>query len=269
VDPSNKTQKVLGIIGCGWLGTAVAAHFIQHNWIVKGTRRSEEKMAHLELLGVQPFKFELGTTALQQNFYEHLDLLLISIPPQLRANENNTFINHMKFLCKELYRALPENCQVIYTSSTGVYPNSGGPFSELSQWTADSERAQKLLTAEEAIAALPHKKTILRLAGLVGPDRDPVRSLSGRTHIAGGNKAANLIHQKDVVKLIWFLSKESDPAPIINGVFPQKIKKADFYKAKATQLNIPPPIFLEATQPLDRLIHSKVFLGFTYDQALL
>ena len=269
MDPSNKTQKVLGIIGCGWLGTAVAVHFIQHNWIVKGTRRSAEKMAHLELLGVQPFKFELGTTALQQNFYEHLDLLLISIPPQLRANENNTFINHMKFLCKELYRALPENCQVIYTSSTGVYPNSGGPFSELSQWTADSERAQKLLTAEEAIAALPHKKTILRLAGLVGPDRDPVRSLSGRTHIAGGNKAANLIHQKDAVKLIWSLSKESVPVPLINGVFPQKIKKADFYKAKALQLNIPPPIFLEATQPLDRLIHSKVFVGFTYDQALL
>jgi nucleoside-diphosphate-sugar epimerase len=269
VDASKKSQKVLGIIGCGWLGTAVAAHFIQHNWIVKGTRRSEEKMAHLELLGVQPFKFELGTTALQQNFCEHLDLLLISIPPQLRANDNNTFINNMKSLCKELHRALPENCQVIYTSSTGVYPKSGGPFSELSQWTADSERAQKLLTAEEAIAALPHKKTILRLAGLVGPDREPVRSLSGRTHIAGGNKAANLIHQKDVVKLIWSLSKEADPAPIINGVFPQNIKKSDFYKAKALQLNIPPPLFDHSNKPIDRLIHSKVFLGFTYDQALL
>ena len=47
MDPSNKTQKVLGIIGCGWLGTAVGAHFIQHNWIVKGTRRSEEKMAQI------------------------------------------------------------------------------------------------------------------------------------------------------------------------------------------------------------------------------
>lgn len=269
MDPSNKTQKVLGIIGCGWLGTAVATHFIQHNWIVKGTRRSEEKMAHLELLGVQPFRFELGAAALPQDFSKHLDLLLISVPPQLRGGENSTFIDHMKSLSKDLQKVLSKNCQVIYTSSTGVYPNSGGPFSELSQWTADSERAQKLLTAEEAIAALPHKKTILRLAGLVGPDREPVRSLSGRTHIAGGNKAANLIHQKDVVKLIWSLSKESDPAPIINGVFPQNIKKSDFYKAKALQLNIPPPHFDHSNEPIDRLIHSKVFLGFTYDKALL
>ncbi len=269
MDASKKSQKILGIIGCGWLGSAVAAHFIKHNWIVKGTRRSEEKLAHLELLGIQPFKFELGTTALHHNFYEHLDLLLICIPPQLRGNESNAFINHIASLCKELQKTLPENCQVIYTSSTGVYPNNGGPFSELSQWTTDNERAQKLLTAEKIIATLPHKKTTIRLAGLVGPDREPVRSLSGRTHITGGNKAANLIHQKDAVKLIWSLSKESVPVPLINGVFPQKIKKADFYKAKALQLNIPPPIFLEATQPLDRLIHSRVFLGFTYDKALL
>ena len=269
MDTSKEAQKVLGIIGCGWLGSAVAQHFIQHNCLVKGTRRSAEKMGGLETLGVTSFKFELGAAALSHDFSKNLDLLLISVPPQLRGGENDAFIDHMKSLSKDLQKVLPKNCQVIYTSSTGVYPNSGGPYSELSQWTADTERAQKLLAVEEIIAALPHKKTIIRLAGLVGPDREPTRSLSGRTAISGGNKAANLIHQQDAVKLIWALSQLPDPPALVNGVFPQKIKKADFYKNKALQLNIPPPIFVEAAQPLDRLIQSKVFLGFTYDKAPL
>ncbi len=269
MNTSKETRKVLGIIGCGWLGSAVAQYFIQYNWLVKGTRRSLEKMGGLETLGIKPFKFELGAADLSHDFTKNLDLLLISVPPQLRTGENDAFIDHMKSLSKDLLKVLPKNCQVIYTSSTGVYPNSGGPYSELSQWTADTERAQKLLAAEKIIATLPHKKTTIRLAGLVGADREPTRSLSGRTAISGGNKAANLIHQQDAVKLIWFLSQEADPPTLVNGVFPQKIKKADFYNNKALQLNIPPPIFMEAAQPIDRLIQSKVFLGFTYDKALL
>lgn len=262
-------NKTIGIIGCGWLGKAVAAHFIHRQYQVKATTRTTGKIEALRSLGVVPFVFELGGDSLDSSFYEGLRTLIISIPPKLKEIPGDTYLENLSRLSNDINAHLAVEAQVIFTSSTGVYPNSGGPYTELSSFIPSTQRAQTLYAAENLIKKLPHKISIVRLAGLVGPNRMPVHSLSGKTQVPGGYKAANLIDQQDAVRLIWALSQESNPVPLINGVFPQQINKSDFYSKSATALGIAPPKFLDAHKPLDRFIRSAVFLGFTYENPLI
>lgn len=261
---SGKTpKKTLGILGCGWLGSAVALHFIAQGWQVRGTVRKESKKKALKALGVVPTFFELGNK-LSPAFTNSLSVLLISIPPGLRVHPYQYYLSGLENLVFQLKKELPLKCKVFFISSTGVYPNTGGPFSENSMWHPNTEKSEVLLTAETLIKEIPHNTAIIRFAGLVGAQRQPLRFLSGKKELPNGNKAANLIDQRDAVRLIWYLNTLVSLPKIVNGVFPMQVKKAEYYTQKAIALGIPAPEFKDAQKPIDRIIVCESVLDFNY-----
>ncbi|MCI4642969.1 MAG: hypothetical protein MRY51_08950 [Flavobacteriaceae bacterium] len=258
-------HKHLGIIGCGWLGKATAQLFIQENWQVRGTARTEDALKHLEKNNISAFRYVLGDSKEKLSaFFSALDLLIISVPPGLKHQSASEYLIHLSLLGQQMQAGLREHTRVLFVSSTGVYPTSGGPYCETSQWKTNSEKSEYLLKAEEVIAQLPFESCVLRLAGLVGKDRDPMYTLSKKNNLKGGNLAANLIHQQDAARLLLHLGTLQELPTFVNGVFPQKIKKGIFYAKKAQQLNIAAPKYTDTDLDLDRHIYSALNLGFKY-----
>ena len=267
--PKFTHKKSVGILGCGWLGMATAKVFLAEGWEVKGTVRSLEKLAILKAQGISAYPYTLGSTFEGiKKFSQDLELLIVAIPPGLRTGDPKTYLNHINLLKEQLSQNLAKNLRLLFISSTGVYPQNGGPFFEESVFEPDSEKSKALLDAENIIKLLPQEVIIVRFAGLVGEDREPVLSLSKRAVNPGGYFAANLIHQKDAVRLLLHLEQLKHPPALLNALYPQKIKKNDYYQKRAKLLNIKAPIFLDAKKPLDRHIGSKVAIGFTYNSAV-
>jgi nucleoside-diphosphate-sugar epimerase len=96
--------------------------------------------------------------------------------------------------------------RIIYTSSCAVYGQRDGSWvEEDSAVEPVTERGRILLEAEETLlrgaADLGVRATVLRLAGIHGPDRGPQRRLEA---VAGAERAdgdayLNLVHRDDVV----------------------------------------------------------------------
>ena len=84
--------------------------------------------------------------------------------------------------------------KIIFTSSTSVYPQLDIVFDE----TYDLNQLpgkNSIIEAENVLRAhFSDRLTILRLGGLIGHDRHPIRFLTGRTIAKSGSDKISLIH---------------------------------------------------------------------------
>ena len=122
-------NKQLSILGCGWLGTAVAKYYIANGGTVKGSTTREEKVASLNGIGIDPFVFNLGTDINDlaiNEFLEGSDVLLIAIPPGRKSDPLTTYPEKIK----QLLPSIPDHVKVIFISSTSVYQNTNGIVTE-------------------------------------------------------------------------------------------------------------------------------------------
>jgi len=94
-----------------------------------------------------------------------------------------------------------------------------------------------------------NQNSVIRLAGLVGPERHPGKFLlpkKGRANKTLSNATApvNLIHQQDAVGLIECLLLAKSPQGVFNGVSDTHVNKQHYYQAAAKALSLQAPIFL-------------------------
>jgi nucleoside-diphosphate-sugar epimerase len=136
---------------------------------------------------------------------------------------------------------------ILFISSTSVFPNQDRVFKEEDSFTPDSEAGRQLFQAESLIMKPDGERsnTILRLGGLIGPDRHPVKFLSGKTRLPGGSDRINLIHRDDCTGLISAIISRNAWGYTFHGVAPAHPSKSDYYTAMATALNIPAPRYTE------------------------
>ena len=87
-------------------------------------------------------------------------------------------------------------------SSIAVFGAAQGVVNEKSTPLPDSEVGQQLLSAEKLIQTTTHQATLVRLGGLVGGNRHPVKQLAGRTKIPAPKAPTNLVHREDVVRFL-------------------------------------------------------------------
>lgn len=100
----------------------------------------------------------------------------------------------------------PVGAHVVYTSSTSVYAQGGGArVDETSVTEPVEESGRVILESEGVLRAWPGPWTVLRLAGIYGPERhlllDQLRA--GAAELAGkGEHRLNLVHRDDAVRAI-------------------------------------------------------------------
>lgn len=236
---SNNDINSISIIGCGWLGLPLAKYLIKKKYKVKGSTTKVEKLNLLKEEGIEPFCIHLKPDAIDnswKNFFLS-ELLIVNIPP----GKDNLYLLKMENLitCIRNSDAIK---YIIFISSTSVYPENNSTIDEHFDISNTSDTNIQLLKAENLFKNLKDIQcTIIRLAGLIGPKRNPGRFLADKKDIPNGMSPVNLIHLDDCIGIITAVIEQNFWNDVINGVCPHHPEKIIFYK-KATemmQLNVP------------------------------
>lgn len=247
------TLPTVGIIGCGWLGIALASYLITNQYQVKVTVRTPEKQQVLQQAG---FDCELLTMSadvtepqadLPLAIFQQ-DILVIAITPGFKQGRKD-YANNIQNIISQAEAGQVK--KIILISSTGVYQGLHGQVDELTPLALTNEKSQILGQAEQAVVNFSGQGQVLRLAGLVAEDRKPGKFLAGKVGLAGGKSAVNLIHREDCIGLLAKLIAHDINQKIFVGVSQTKATKADFYQAAATALQLIPPSFTQDNETHD------------------
>jgi nucleoside-diphosphate-sugar epimerase len=250
----SKTFSV-GIIGCGWLGKALAASLLEQGVSVLATSSQQSNVEQLHGQGIEAQQLLLpsNTKQLGQHDIFTQQCLVIAITPKFRQGQTDYGIKVEQLVDAAKERGIVQ--RIILLSSTAVYQGLEGLVDENSKLNlvesssvelssvelGSMEKAPILHTAEQAVLNFHRQGNILRLAGLVGPERHPGKFLLAKRTLKSSSAPVNLIHQQDAVGLILSLLTSTSPQGIFNGVSDTHVTKAIYYQAAAKSLGLELP----------------------------
>lgn len=157
---------------------------------------------------------------------------------------------------------------MIFTSSTSVFPDISGQFDESSQLSAEAEIGKTLIQAEQCLfrSEISHCD-ILRLAGLIGQQRHPVKFLAGKRNLKQGNSPVNLVHLEDCIQAITALLMNPNGLRTYHLCAPIHPTRAEYYTKAAVFYDLSIPQFECSDSDPKRIIMADKIcrdLGFTY-----
>lgn len=244
----NQINKKIVILGCGWLGKLTGEALIKDGFQVFGSYRSENSKRDIEKLKIEPIHLDLqDISQYSMKFIGDVDYALIMFPPKSSPRYSENLV--------QLASYFSAKTKFVFTSSIGVYPKLSGTFNEDSEVL--SEKLSPLVSAENKLRKyLKNRITILRLGGLFGPNRHPIKYIQGKEFEDDGTTPINLIHSSDVTKAIRKIIESDSFGRIYNLVFPDHSQKKEYYSQAAEKLKLSPPKF-GSTPSIDRKINGN------------
>ena len=244
-------MKKVAIVGLGWLGMPLAMSLSARGWQVTGSKTTLDGVDAARMCGIDSYQLQLTPELVCDS--DDLDALLdadalvITLPAR-RTGEGDDF--YLQAVQEIVDSALAHNIpRIIFTSSTSVYGEAEGSVKETSPLEPVTASGRVLKELETWLHDLPGTSVdILRLAGLVGPERHPGRFLAGKTDVANGAHGVNLVHLEDVISAITLLLQAPKGGHIYNLCAPAHPTRAEFYSLMARQMNLDAPLFRTETQ---------------------
>lgn len=248
--PENSRRLV--ILGCGWLGRAVAEKAIRRGIEVQALTRNLSTAGSLRKLGCASV---IEADLLSQDWHSEIRpeeacvALTIGASGHSEASYRECYFEGVRAMLDWIGDARPNS--LVFTSSTSVYPQSGGQWVDESASTEGcSATAGVLRESEDLLLGWANELgvpcRILRLAGLYGPERhrliDGVKS--GVTDYSGDEASfLNLVHQSDAAEavLLAALADVIGAAGIFNVSDGNPSTKLDILQWTAEQLKIDLP----------------------------
>jgi nucleoside-diphosphate-sugar epimerase len=253
--PVTLAQTAL-ILGCGFLGQALALKLLARGVTVYGTVRSEQSARALAGIGVRPMILSVTqkvTLAAIRPVYDagSIDVYYM-IPPGPMDKDPGAAKVVMEGL-KNVTTALRQ-ARIragVLVSSTSVYgpPGPDGTVDADTPAQPIDDRGRLLLDGEALWLTARSVNRVARLAGLYGPGRVIGRqAVIDGAPIAGDPQAAiNLIHVDDAANLLLAMAQPSapeaaaGPARIELGCDNTPVARIDYYTHLARLLNVKPP----------------------------
>lgn len=245
----------VGIIGCGWLGTALALSLLEKGISVLATSSKSDNVDKLNQQGIRAQQLTLPADGeqLSQEPIFNQQCIVIAIPPQFKQGRKDYADKVTQLVSAAQHRGYVQ--RIILLSSTAVYGGLSGTVDENSLLSLATEKAKVLHKAEQSVLAFNQQACVLRLAGLVGPNRHPGKFLLAKKVLKNADGKINLIHQDDAVGLILSLLSEQSPQGVFNGVSDNHASKKSYYQYAAKALSLPIPIFAKGeTQEATRIV---------------
>lgn len=248
----NNVVGSVGIVGCGWLGKALAKALIKKNIFVLATTSQPDNVTQLsrQFINAKQLTLPADTVTLVQHEVFAQKNLVIAITPQYRQGRKDYAEKIKQLVLAAQQKGIVQ--RIILLSSTAVYDGLTGVVDENSSLCLSTEKVNILHAAEQNVLTLFQQQNqqgaVIRLAGLVGPDRHPAKFLLANKTLSNSMAPVNLIHQQDAVGLIESLLQMSaaqitDGQMIVNGVSNTHVNKQTFYQAAAKALKIDAPNF--------------------------
>jgi nucleoside-diphosphate-sugar epimerase len=148
---------------------------------------------------------------------------------------------------------------VIFASSTAVYPLLNQHAREEDVIVPADARAQALLEAEQLfLNETRFKATVIRFAGLYGPDREIGSFLkSGRVAAKDGNTPVNLIHLEDCIGIVSAVLTKEASGEIFNACSDAHPLRKDLYIRAAIAQGLKPQHLQETEHPAYKIINNE------------
>jgi nucleoside-diphosphate-sugar epimerase len=247
---SRSILENIAILGCGYVGSALAACWQEQGHFVTGTTTSRERLARLGELVSKAVVMKGDDLPAVHSLLEGQDTLVVSIAPTgSRQADEATYADTYLTTAKNLVEALsyaPTVKQVIYLSSCSVYGDRQGEWvDETAQIEPVDRNSQVLYESEQIIlqAANDRQKVcVLRLGGIYGSGRELVGmfgGLAGMTMAGKGDRFVNWVHRDDIIGAIEF-ARLNDLNGVYNLVDDSQMTIKEQVKLVCDYYNLPP-----------------------------
>lgn len=266
-------MKQISILGCGWLGLPLAKSLIEKGFSVKGSTTSLEKISLLEDNGIDAFQIEIGESQIKgeiNSFLENSEVLIIDIPPKLRGNSSENFVQKIQNLILFIEKSTVK--KIVFISSTSVYNEDNSTVIEATKPNPETESGKQLVEVEDLLQNNSNfKTTVIRFGGLIGENRHPIHFLAGRQNLENPDAPINLIHQIDCIGIIKAIIEHDCFNEIFNAVAPFHPTRKEYYTQKAIELNLPLPEFEQGKSIGKTILSDKTeaVLGYKFQNKTL
>jgi nucleoside-diphosphate-sugar epimerase len=234
----------IAIIGCGYVGSAIASLWQQQEELVTVTTTTPEKVPNLQKLASEVIVSDGDVNTLKQVIQEK-EVILLSVAAKQRTVEG--YRQSYLETAKNLIEAIADTSsirQIIYTGSYGILGNKNGawtdetatvePINEMGEILAQTERV--LLSTQP-----PLKVCILRLSGIYGTGRELIKifgSRAGTTRPGDGKDYTNWVHLDDIVNGIEF-ARQKQLSGIYNLNSDEILSTGEFFPRLFATHNLP------------------------------
>ncbi|MEO5909430.1 MAG: SDR family NAD(P)-dependent oxidoreductase [Pelobium sp.] len=249
----------IAVFGCGWLGLPLAKSLIIKGFYVKGSTTSVPKLNILATAGIAPFLVQVNPEISGDSIddFFDVDLLIINIPPGRNTDKADEYGLKMQRIADCISNSSIH--KVIFISSTSVYPETNQEVDENLIQMADSPSALRMLNAEKIFKNLRDiETTVIRMAGLIGPERHPGRFFAGKENIPNGLAPVNLIHLDDCIGVIDYVIEHKLWEETFNGVAPTHPTKSAFYDLASLELYQKNAVFIDELKEYKTVSAAKI-----------
>lgn len=245
----------VAIIGCGYVGKAVAQQWKAQGLDVLVTTTREEKVAALSAIA-QHVRVLVGTDRdrLQEALSDR-QVVLLSVASKKGASYEATYLHTAKTVVSVLPHTPVE--QLIYTSSCSVYGQHCGAWvTEVMPPKPITDNGKIIEQTEETLlsaASMQRKICVLRLGGIYGPERTLEKIYSraaGTTRPGKGEEGTNWVHLSDIAGGIEWARKHQ-----LSGLYNLVQNEVPTIKTlidQVCQRNNLQPVTWDETQPSTR-----------------
>ena len=202
-------SKSITILGCGYLGSALADICLEKGWQVSALTRNPNTSSQLEARGLHKV---VQANLQDENWHVELDSVQDFVVNCVGASSPDadgyiqSYVDGQDSVVKWLANGKVNS--LVFTSSCSVYPQTGKRLvDETASCNGVSEKGGLLLAAEQKCFPPPQtvrRSFILRLAGLYGPGRHLLLNKVKSSEQFDGNadRVLNLIHRDDAVNAV-------------------------------------------------------------------
>ncbi len=196
------------IVGCGYIGTEIAAIWKKKGYSVTATTRHPEKLDSLSRAAQKSVILKGNDEDDLAPLIANNDLILITIAADNPEHYESAYLNTAQiFRHLALEMDLPRH--LIYISSTWIYGDYNGQWvDETSELLAKNEQARILIDAEKhylSLQELGWHVCLLRFSEIYGPGRElsqRVKQFEGHILPGSGSHYTNMIHKADCIAAI-------------------------------------------------------------------
>ncbi|MBL8794118.1 MAG: SDR family oxidoreductase [Planctomycetia bacterium] len=232
------------LIGCGYLGSRVAARWLAEGHRVFATTRSPARAEELRRQGIEPIVGDvLDPASLKQLPVVQTVCHAVGLDRAAGRSMREVYVEGLR----NVLAALPSPERFLYISSTGVYGQCDGEEVDETAATEPLEDSgQVVLAAEQQLRERLPNSIILRFAGIYGPGRLLRRQAiaAGEPIVGDADKWLNLIHVEDGAAAVLAAEQRGQPGQVYNVCDDAPVRRRDFYTALARLLHAPEPRFV-------------------------
>ena len=256
-------NKTISILGTGWLGLPLGKKLLDQGYTVKGSTTTKENLKLLSEVGIVPFNIELNEHNIDGDILEFLkdtETLVMAFPPRLRKQPELNYASKIAHFMSVLKESDVKN--LLYVSTTSVFEDEEADedgfkvITEETEPNGISKKARKLIEGETLVKqAKEFNTTIVRFGGLIGGDRHPAISLSGKTDLKNPEAPVNLIHQEDAVNILNLIINKGVFGETFHAVNPIHQTRKNYYQFKAEAMDLVKPQFDEESVSKGKVIY--------------